>query len=271
MNWGIHIWGNTSRRLFCLPSLLVIIAMNIPILCLGQVGINTTDPQEKLHIAGTTGTMRVESLSHINPFNGGDVDNDGDMDDNTVPLYVDENGDFTLELQVLENSGSEDYIIPVLNQTVTLTASNTSGCVDKLIETYVFPPISRPTLLQVKYNISHKIFLDNQQASLADGLARRVDNFIRVTPDPDPTDGILDREYGPSSRTYTSASANSAQGPFFNGHTTYIKLLPPENSTETYTLEIWGRVCSNLNSSGGSLQTKVFFTNDTDFLFLKLH
>ncbi len=273
MYWGQKIWGSFSLNGFSYLGISsMFFFLLFPYAGSSQVGINTSDPQEKLHIAGTTGTLRVESLNAANnPFNSGDTDGNGNMDDNTVPLYVDEHGDFKLQLEVLENSGAEDYLIPYVNQTLTLSTNNTSGCIDKLIETYVFPPISRPTLLQVKYNISHKIYLDNQNNSLADGLARRVDNFIRITPDPDPTDGITDREYGPSSRTYTSASANSVQGPFFNGHTTYVRLIPAPNTTENYTLELWGRVCSDLNSSGGSLQTRVFFTYDADFLFLKLH
>lgn len=271
MNWGIHIWGIFNRGQLCLPVLLVLFVMTTSSYVTGQVGINTTNPQEKLHIAGTTGTMRVESLNAANnPYNGGDTDNDGNMDNNTVPLYVDENGDFTLELDVLENSGSEDYITPALNNAFTLNASNSTGCEHRLITAYNFPPISRPTLLQVKYNVSHTI-KSNGQTSLSDGLARRVDNYIRITPDPDPTDGVSDREYGPSSRAYTSASLNSIQGPFFNGHTTYIKLIPPTNTTVNYTLLLYGRVCSNLNTSGSSLQTTVSFTDDTDFLFLKLH
>jgi hypothetical protein len=198
------------------------------------------------------------------------------MDDNTVPLYVDENGDFILQLQVLENSGSEDWIVPTFTSVVSLETSNSTGCVDALIEDFVITGISRATLLQVKYNISHEIFdvANFQKVSLSDGLARRVDNFIRVTPDPDPTDNFPDREYGPSSRTYTSASLNSVRGPFYNGHTTYIKLIPANNTTQDYTVEIWGRLCSNLNNGangGGSLVTKLSFAVDFDFLFLKLH
>jgi hypothetical protein len=244
---------------------------------LGQVGINTTDPQEAIHLAGSTGTLRVESLNAANNiYNPGDLDGDGNMDDNTVPLYVDENGDFILQLQVLENSGSEDWIVPTFNSVVQLEASNSTGCVDVVIETFIIEDISRPTLLQVKYNISHEIFdvVNFKKVSLSDGLARRVDNYIRVTPDPDPTDNITNREYGPSSRTYTSGSTNSVQGPFYNGHTTYINLIPPANTTQDFTLEIWGRLCSNLDNAangGDSLVTKLSFAVDFDFLFLKLH
>ena len=240
----------------------------------GQVGVNTTDPKEALHLAGDTGTLRVETLNGLyNDYNPGDLEGDGN-DDNTVPLYVDENGDFTLQLDVLENSGSEDWIVPTFAQIVTLAESNSSGCVDAVIETFVIEDISRPTLLQVKYNISHEIFSvfsSGQKVSISDGLARRVDNFIRVTPDPDPTDNISNREYGTSSRTYTSNSINSVQGPFYNGHTTYIKLIPAPNTTQDFTLEIWGRLCSNLTTGGDSLLTRLSFAVDFDFLFLKLH
>lgn len=270
MFWGLHIWGVLKKKYFFLFGLPLLCFLGANLSANGQVGINTTNPQEKLHIAGSTGTMRVESLNAANnPYNSGDTDGNGNMDDNTVPLYVDENGDFILKLEVLENSGAEDFIIPSASATVFLSPINNTGCVETLIETYVLPEISRPTLLQVKYNISHEIY--NGSNALSDGLARRVDNFIRITPDPDPTDGIPNREYGPSSRTYTSASVNSVRKHFYNGHTTYIQLIPPANSTQIFTLEIWGRVCSNLNNGGGSLQTLVTFATDFDFIFLKLH
>lgn len=55
------------------------------------VGIDTSNPQQKLHIASPTGTIRVDGLnSPNNPYNGGGVDK-------TYPLYVDYNGDMTLK------------------------------------------------------------------------------------------------------------------------------------------------------------------------------
>lgn len=38
-----------------------------------QVGIGTTNPQEQLHIAGNTSTIRIEGLSNANnPLNDGE-------------------------------------------------------------------------------------------------------------------------------------------------------------------------------------------------------
>ena len=75
------------------------------------IGIGTTSPQQKLHIASPTGSLRVESLNEANNiYNGGDVDGDGDLTNNTFPLYVDDKGDFTLELVPLYNSEDSDAL-----------------------------------------------------------------------------------------------------------------------------------------------------------------
>ena len=50
-----------------------------------QVGIGTTNPQEDLHISGTTSSIRIESLNSTN-----NVFNDGIK---LAPAYVDGNAD----------------------------------------------------------------------------------------------------------------------------------------------------------------------------------
>ena len=244
-----------------------------------QVGINTDNPQEALHLASSTGTMRVESLNWINnPHNGGDVDGDNDLSNNTYPLYVDENGDFTLQLEVLHNSDAADELDDTLlpNSTATLLGNDTDGLITTEIKTYNLI-INRPTLLEVKYNISHHIYNDDSFTVISDLLARRVSNYITVIPDPDPNDGInpgdpnYPRKYGPSSKSYTSGSVNSVTGPFFNGQTVYIKF----EQAGTYTLSIVGEVSSNTKWSGASgtqsRPTYVEFATDSDFLFFRLY
>ena len=55
----------------------------------GQVGIGTENPQQELHIAGPTSTIRIESLNSINE----PVLNDGLK---LAPVYVTGDGDLTL-------------------------------------------------------------------------------------------------------------------------------------------------------------------------------
>ena len=249
MNWG----GGTLDVLSYYRKLILGIiifygSLFFPSHLYAQVGINTTTPQETLHLSSSTGTLRVESLNAVNNLhNGGDVNGDGNLSNDTFPLYVDDKGDFTLQLDVLENTGSTDALDDTIlsTNTVTLGTSNTNGFSDTQIKTYTIV-LDRPTLLEVKYNISHHIYLDNLLTPISDGLARKVENYISVSPDPDPTDGISNRGYCPSARSYTSASANSVTGPFYNGHTTYIKFEPSPGVPTAYTITIMGSVSSNI-------------------------
>jgi hypothetical protein len=240
---------------------------------LGQVGINTPNPQESLHLAGTTGTIRVESLNSVNnSYNGGDVNNDGDLSNDTYPLYVDEYGDLTLELEVLTNSEAEDEFddTTLPTSSVELLGNDGDGKVTTIIKSYTVT-FNRPTLLEVKYNLSHNIYADDSYTILDDLLARRVSNYITVSPDPDPTDGISNRKYGPCTKAHTSGSTNSVPGPFFNGSTVYIKIM----QAGTYTIDFVGEVSSSKKWQGASgpnsLATYVEFAIDSDFLFIRLY
>lgn len=55
----------------------------------GQVGIGTTNPQQDLHVAGKTSTIRIEGLDDVNnPLNDGPG--------NLTPVYVTNEGNLTL-------------------------------------------------------------------------------------------------------------------------------------------------------------------------------
>ena len=61
------------------------------------VGINEDTPEQVLHLGSQTGTIRVDGLNATNnSYNGGEVDK-------TYPLFVDENGDMTLETSAYDN------------------------------------------------------------------------------------------------------------------------------------------------------------------------
>ncbi len=238
-----------------------------------QVGINTTNPQEALHIATPTGSIMVESLNAVNNTNnGGDSDNDGDMTNNTYPLYVDHNGDLTLKLETYLNTGAidalDDTILPT--NAATVTDSTFKGQTTTIIKTYTIT-IDRPTILEAKFNISHHIYKNNLYEKISDTLARQVANWIEVSPDPDASDGISDRKYGLTGRTYSSGSGNSVTGPFYNGHTTYIRF--DATSPTVYTIKLIG-LAESWNSSYGAYDsepTYVEFATDNDFLFFRLH
>jgi hypothetical protein len=230
-----------------------------------QVGVGTTNPQQKLHIASPTGTLRVESLNYLNnSYNGGDSDNDGDYTNNTYPLFVDDNGDFTLQFVPIINSGNVDAfdnaVLP--NSSMTLLVNDTDGEMNQIIDSYTVV-VNRPSVLELKYNISYNVYLNPGLTIINDGMARRVDTFVTVTGQT--------RRYGATSRCYSSTSFNSFTGPYYSSSTTFITLP----SAGSYDINIHGGISTDISSATGNpdpaLATHVEFATENDFIFARLH
>lgn len=228
------------------------------------MGINTSNPRESLHIAGSTGTIRVESLDYINnPRNGGDVDGDGDLTNNSFPLYVDSNGDFTLELQAVAASDDGDAFVETSLPTssVFLPSTDTDGEIATLIDSFTLT-VNRPAILEVKYGISFDIYANALKGTITDKKARRIENYVVVTGDT--------RHYGPATMSYSSRSSSSQVGAMYNSASTYIKLP----AAGTYSIDFMGLVSTNLSSDAStpiSIDTYVEFATGKDFLFMRLH
>lgn len=226
------------------------------------VGIGTTNPQQKLHLDKSVGTVRVESLSKDNnPFNGGNIDPTG-----TYPLYVDSNGVLTLALNTFENSDGSDAIdhtnIPTAS--LTMTAADADGKVDGTILTYTVS-VPRQAILEIKYSISYEIYHNNASLKIRDAGARRITTYYTVD--------NLPRKYGQASKSYMSYNKNNpapyaatdrlcAVGQMYNTSTTYVQL-----SAGTHTISLKGEISSNLPS----LPTHVKYAVDTDSLFMRLY
>lgn len=243
---------------------LFILLIFISPFCWGQVGINTTNPQQALHIAGATGTLRVESLNSVNnSFNGGDVNRDLDLTNDTFPLYIDENGNFTLELKTIEGSEEldafDDGALPTT--TATLTTGDLDGEVSVNIKTYSITA-TRASILEVKYALSYEVYLNALLTPISDNLSRRIQTHILVTGQT--------REYGSGAKCYTSGSASSVTGTFYNSSTTYI----PIPAAGTYDITFVGTVSSDVKSGGPgttSKETYVKFATANDFVFMRLY
>jgi len=233
-------------------------------ICWAQVGINTTNPQQALDIAGTTGTLRVESLNSTNnSYNGGDVNGDLDFTNDTFPLYIDENGNFTLELKTIEGSEDldafDDTTLPTT--TANLTTGDADGEVSVNIKTYTITT-SRASMLEVKYALSFDVYLNSGYTTITDNLSRRIQTHIIVTGQT--------REYGAGAKNYTSGSSNSVTGTFYNSSTAYITLP----SAGTYDVTFVGTVSSDIKSGGPgttSKETYVEFATANDFVFMRLY
>ncbi|MDC7998433.1 hypothetical protein [Gilvibacter sediminis] len=226
-----------------------------------QIGINTDNPRQSLHIAGATGTMRVESLNYINnDQNGGDANGNGDLTDDTYPLYVDGDGAFTLELQT---SGATDVFDDSSSsrRSITLSASDPDGEEAAAIGTYTIF-VNRAAILEVKYGISFEIYGSSLKDVINDKVARRIENYVMVSGDT--------RKYGPSSKSYSSRSSNSQVGRMFNSCSTYITLP----AAGRYTVSFMGLVSSNLSSDSSTTDSKstyVEFATGKDFVYMRLY
>lgn len=231
---------------------------------IAQVGINTNNPREALHIAGSTGTLRIDALNFANDINnGGDADGDGDLTNDTYPLYVDQNGDFTLALQAVVASDDidafDDTSLPT--SSVYLPKNDADAVESTVIKTFTVT-VNRPAILEVKYGISFDVYATSLRSPITDDLARRVENYITVTGD--------SRKYGRASKSYSSRSLETQEGNLYNGYSTYIKLP----AAGTYSINFIGSVGTNLTSdatSTRSIETYVEFATGTDFLFMRLH
>lgn len=226
-----------------------------------QVGINTDSPQQALHIAGSTGTLRIEGLNGANnSYNGGDVNGNTDLSDDTFPLYVDQNGDFTLQVGTFQNSEDIDAIddTSISTNTVNLPASDADGEATTAIYTYTIT-VSRETILEVHYRMSFDVYADNTPTILSDNFARRISTYITVTGQT--------REYGIASKCYSSGTTASLSGHMFNSANTFITLP----SAGTYTITLNGEISTDLTAGSGdpSRATYVEFAKGNDMIFIR--
>lgn len=242
-------------------SLLLLLSLSIQAQT-KAVGIGTTNPQQKLHLDKTVGTVRIESLDkNNNPRNGGSLNPTG-----TYPLYVDANGVLTLDLQTLYNSDGSDAYDNVLipTSTITLPFGDPDGKVETTFTTYTLT-VTQPRTLEVKYSVSFEVYANSTLAKITDAGARRISTYYTLD------EGT--RRYGQASRCYMNNNINNpapfastvalaAVGPGYNSTSTYILLTPG-----THTLQFKAEVSSNLPS----LATYVKLAVDTDSIFMRLY
>lgn len=228
-----------------------------------NVGVNTTNPQQTLHLGSNTGTIRVDGLNSTNnDFNGG-------VTGQSYPVYVDCNGDLTLKVSAFQNSdGSDAYTTAGVNGTVAITALQANDGYETVeITSYTFT-VARNTTLEIKYSLSIEVFQDNLLTIIKDPYARNITNFFTLdTPVLAPTT----RRYAPSSKCYFNrndagtaplALPDAATGYIYNSGTTYVPL-----TTGTHTLRFYGTVCSGTNNQN----TFVRFAGGPDSIFLRLY
>lgn len=246
-------------------KILILFALSgVGVFAQSGVGFNTTSPQQALHLATANGTIRIEGLNDVNnSYNGGDVNGDTNLDNDLFPLYVDNEGSFSLELKVINISEELDELndTALPNSSVVLPSNDTDGTISTEIISYPIT-VTQGGILEVKYNLSSTVYLDNAKTIITDNLARRVQTHLTITGQT--------RKYGPATKIYSSGSTNSVPGLLYTNCTAYISLP----AAGTYDLKLIGVISSDIKGTGAgttSLDTYVEFATGNDSLFIKLY
>ncbi len=229
-----------------------------------NVGIRTTTPLQRLHVASSTGTIRVDGFNYINNSNNeGDVNGDLDLSNDIFPLYVNNIGNLDLSFTPFistEDGDSFDHTT-LVNNTITLPSSDADGIETSEIISYTIT-VTRTTIVEVKYNISFDIYEDASKTIISDNLARRIYTYINVTGQT--------RHYASTTKNYSSGATNSSPGNLYTNGKTYITLP----TAGTYDIKLMGAISSDIKGNGGgttSKNTYVEFATGNDSLFIKLH
>lgn len=223
-----------------------------------QVGINENVPEQQLHLGSQTGTIRVSGLNGTNNnYNGGEVGQ-------TYPLYVDENGDFTLEITANQNSdGGDAFLTTDINGEISILASQPNDGYE-VVEILSIPlTIDRDVIVELKYSLSIEVFENNSLDIIQDTYARNITNFFTIDAANLTT---TTRKYGQSSRCYynnnDSGGPNAATGFIYNSGTTYVPL-----TAGTHTFRFYGSACSGRDNQ----PTYVRFAGGPDAIFLRAY
>lgn len=248
---------------------LLFIAFCCTGLGLAQVGIGTLNPQEDLHVAGSTSTIRIEKLNATNS----PLYNDGV---NLAPVYVDGNGDLVLG----NGTGSSgqvplNFLIDVTNfipddpygvgGSGTVLNNDTSNSSVSGQLTSVAITVPQDAIAEVKYGVSLIISgTDISTGSLSyityDEAIMVETNFV-VDIDSDGLSATeLAKVYGRKGQYYETNYGGSIGYPYMNGQA-YLT-LPAGN----HTLYFYGIVKDQTTS-----YTSVGFGGATDYLKIRIY
>lgn len=167
-----------------ITSFIVILFMQT---VFAQVGINTTTPQEELHVAGATSKVRVDGLNSPN-----DANNLGPG--STSPVYVDADGDLVLgtltdNVEILFDS--EDYLENPLtpenlvNQTGGGAGYTQAGIPNGRLA--ISFTLTKPAIVEVNYSVSYMLGknvapnsrIDDYRARIIQtGMYFRLNNYL---------------------------------------------------------------------------------------------
>ncbi|MCG2610288.1 hypothetical protein LZZ90_02060 [Flavobacterium sp. SM15] len=218
----------------------------IPCSVIAQVGVNTSTPQEELHIAGNTSTARVEGLSAAN--------NTANLGaGNSTRVFVNANGDLVLgaatnNVEILFNpynylndaqdtGGSDANVITQTGVGSGYTIAGWPRQIGAGLSTFT---LTKSAIVEINYSLSWELE-KNASSAPDDENARVIQTYMYLLKMPltshDPTfatglvttdlDGVpltIGRALGLNGQFHTNAASDGAAKLFHNTGTDYVKL-----------------------------------------------
>ena len=199
-----------------------------------QVGIGTTTPLQKLHIAGNSSTVRIDGLSSVNNANNNGIDN--------PVIKVNSNGDLILEPAVnaikIDASDADTFM------SAPVVLSDNLGEFSSSVAYSVDITLTKQTLVEVTFWTACDLYNDDGTTSIDDGRVRLFGGF--VTHVGTGTDIV----YSANSYTNTINSGTVETGYFTIGGNGYIDLPAGNHTFELLVFAAGGENTNNGNSDG---------------------
>ena len=218
---------------------LSFIFLSSSLLTLAQVGVNTTNPQEEVHVSGANSTIRVEGLNAVNnPLNLG-------VNENTR-VYANSNGDLVLSpaptnIEVLfspanylsdplDTGGVDSNIV---NQTGVGSGYSEAGWPRQTGAGLSTFTLTRPAIVEINYAISYEI---NKSGIPIDDYHARTAQFYTYLRQTGPAGAIVTTDYDGVAINFAGvAGAMGFSGNFYTNGSSYVPVVAKvltKNSTQ---------------------------------------
>ncbi len=233
------------------PIFIVFTMLFVTMTSYGQVGIGTTNPQQELHVAGSSSTIRIDGLNSTNnPVNTG-VRNQA--------VYVNANGDLILPATP---AGAE--LLFSFNDFITTGqhVQTGTGGEGNSIQVYQTAPfiLTQDALIMVTYSVSLTFNNRIGSGTVTDGKPKVAHNFFYVG---DGTTPNFTTTYGYSGQTYSNNASFgfTPTGFAYNQSTEFIFL-----TAGTHSLHFYGYVFSGDGTSTSDSFSSYMGASSTDLL-----
>jgi hypothetical protein len=263
---------------------ILAIILAFPLISAAQVGINTTNPQETLHIAGANSGVRVDALNETN--NALNL-----KGTNSTRVFVDADGDLVLapatnNLSIVFNAqnylsdpkdtgGADKNDVLQTGTGSGYTAAGWPRIIGPGTSTFT---LTKPAIVEINYSLSFQV--EKSGDPIGDGHARIIQTFMVlrngshtgpiVNTDLDGVPIILGGALGLSGQFLTNASATTgasgdgAGKQYINTGTDYVKLGPG-----TYSPMFFGQIV--VGDASGTGAVKMFLGTGQDEVQIIAH